>query len=145
MMRTIYTIALSLFLGGCQSCGQTAEVPLPIPQEGRLPAPPKVAPTLSTPVAPPPSCVVVADSDYDEGPAPLEVHFTTEGMCTDAEGEPTWDFGDGSPISHEMSPVHVYTKAGRYRVKLTLADKQNGARDQDETEIVVHEPVVPAE
>ncbi|MDE7154041.1 MAG: PKD domain-containing protein [Muribaculaceae bacterium] len=31
----------------------------------------------------------------------------------------TWDFGDGT-TSNEVSPVHKYTKAGQYTVKLTL-------------------------
>lgn len=34
-------------------------------------------------------------------------------------GNYTWDFGDGT-TSNEVSPVHKYTKAGQYNVKLTL-------------------------
>lgn len=34
-------------------------------------------------------------------------------------GNYTWDFGDGT-TSNEVSPVHKYTKAGQYKVKLTL-------------------------
>ena len=30
-----------------------------------------------------------------------------------------WDFGDGSPVSNEVNPVHTYTEAGEYQVKLT--------------------------
>ncbi len=137
MKHLMMAVGLTLGLAGCQSCNETPEAPLPIPQEGRLPAAPKPAPTLATPVAPPPSCVVVADSDFEQGPAPLEIHFTTEGMCTDAEGEPTWDFGDGSPPSHEPSPVHVYSRPGTYQVKLKLVDSVNGVQDNDETEITV--------
>ena len=30
-----------------------------------------------------------------------------------------WDFGDGSPLSNEVNPVHTYTEAGEYQVRLT--------------------------
>ncbi len=33
----------------------------------------------------------------------------------------TWDFGDGS-ISYERNPTHVFTKAGKYNVTLTVVD-----------------------
>ncbi len=32
----------------------------------------------------------------------------------------TWDFGDGSPVSHMLSPTHTYADAGNYIVTLTL-------------------------
>lgn len=36
-----------------------------------------------------------------------------------------WDFGDGSPVSHEINPLHVYDGPGPYTVKLTLFDNDN--------------------
>ena len=30
----------------------------------------------------------------------------------------TWDFGDGTPVSREVNPYHVYTSPGRYKVTL---------------------------
>jgi PKD repeat protein len=33
-----------------------------------------------------------------------------------------WDFGDGSPISNERKPVHVYEKPGKYRVLVKVID-----------------------
>lgn len=33
----------------------------------------------------------------------------------------SWDFGDGSPVSHATSPSHSYTTAGAYTVTLTCA------------------------
>ncbi|MBK7884347.1 MAG: PKD domain-containing protein [Chitinophagaceae bacterium] len=35
----------------------------------------------------------------------------------------TWDFGDGSPLSNEVSPNHVYTTPGIYTIKLTAEDE----------------------
>ncbi|WP_100841513.1 PKD domain-containing protein [Flavobacterium sp. 5] len=31
----------------------------------------------------------------------------------------TWDFGDGSSVSREVSPSHVYTRPGNYTIKLS--------------------------
>jgi len=31
-----------------------------------------------------------------------------------------WDFGDGSPVSHALTPTHTYTAPGNYTIKLTL-------------------------
>ena len=50
------------------------------------------------------------------GCQPLTVFFTETGE--DAVSY-IWDFGDGSPISNEMSPTHVYEVPGMYDVILT--------------------------
>lgn len=39
-----------------------------------------------------------------------------------------WDFGDGTGISYDESPLHIYTKLGEYRVTLT-AESENGCVD----------------
>jgi PKD repeat protein len=49
------------------------------------------------------------------GPVPLSVQFT------DASGDATsysWDFGDGSGLSHAKNPVHTYTTPGKFNVTL---------------------------
>jgi beta propeller repeat protein len=51
------------------------------------------------------------------GKAPLKVKFTST-----STGNPTawkWNFGDGSPLSTEKNPEHIYAKAGIYTVKHT--------------------------
>jgi PKD repeat protein len=53
------------------------------------------------------------------GNAPLSVSFTDQ-----STGSPTswkWNFGDGS-TSTTQNPVHVYSKAGKYTVSLTLTN-----------------------
>lgn len=39
-----------------------------------------------------------------------------------------WDFGDGTGVSYDESPLHTYTKLGEYRVTLT-AESENGCVD----------------
>ena len=58
--------------------------------------------------------------DVDSGSAPLTVEFdnTSQGPATDVE----WDFGDGA-TSTNLSPVHRYTVAGTYDVKLPNLDR----------------------
>jgi PKD repeat protein len=124
--------------GGCSSCEQSAPLPAPVAKEGRLPRPPEAASTAArTREVAPPSCAVVADSSVEEGVAPLEVQFSSEGMCTDAEGTFTWDFGDGSPPTHDPNPTYTYTSAGTYTARITLEDPENKVKDSDEVPITV--------
>ncbi len=57
-------------------------------------------------------------SNVTAGPAPLAVQFrdTTSGI--DARSW-SWSFGDGK-TSNEQNPVHVFSRAGSYRVTLTI-------------------------
>ena len=133
-------IAAVVLASGCSSCEQQTELPSPVPQEGRLPRAPQ--PAMSPPILtpPPPACAVVATASVEEGAAPLTVHFSGEGMCTDAEGVFTWDFGDGSAPAHEQSPVHTYEKPGTYKARVTLVDDAHHAHDADEVPITVTAP-----
>jgi PKD repeat protein len=55
-----------------------------------------------------------------DGAAPLSVQFTdsSTGLITSW----LWDFGDGNQ-STEQSPLHQYTEAGTYTVKLTISNE----------------------
>ena len=53
------------------------------------------------------------------GTAPLMVQFTD--TSTDATAW-TWDFGDGTPVSYDQNPSHIYTSSGQYTVTLTAAN-----------------------
>ena len=56
--------------------------------------------------------------DVDSGSAPLTVEFdnTSQGPATEVE----WDFGDGD-TSTSLSPIHRYTVAGTYDVRLSVS------------------------
>ena len=45
----------------------------------------------------------------------------------------SWDFGDGSAVSNQVSPVHTYASAGTYTVQLIVS---NGSCTDTATEIV---------
>ncbi len=49
-----------------------------------------------------------------------------------------WDFGDGSPHSSQMNPVHMYANAGDYLVTLTIADT-SGCHNIVQHEVEVRE------
>ncbi|TND09004.1 MAG: PKD domain-containing protein [Bacteroidetes bacterium] len=56
-----------------------------------------------------------------QGCAPLPVTFTN---LSAPANNPTclWDFGDGSPVSNNCNPTHIYTQVGCFDVTLTYTD-----------------------
>jgi subtilase family serine protease len=55
--------------------------------------------------------------------AGLSVHF--HDSSSDPDGtiiKHIWNFGDGSPVSNQVNPVHIYVGAGTYHVSETVAD-----------------------
>ena len=46
-----------------------------------------------------------------------------------------WDFGDGSPVSNQLHPTHVYSEAGQYQVSLTALG-QSGCQGGDNHEMI---------
>ena len=120
---------------GCRSC-QSAPSSTDRPLHPAL----ERSAALATPSVSPSGCAVVGAPSVETGTAPLEVHFTAEGMCTDAEGIFTWNFGDGSAPVQEQNPVHVYERPGTYTATVTLADPEHGARDTDEAPITITAP-----
>jgi PKD repeat protein len=128
---------LVLAAGGCSSCKQSAPA-APAAKKARLPQPPEAASTAATTVEnSQPRCAVVVGASVDEGEAPLEVQFESEGTCSETEGTFTWDFGDGSAASHEQNPTHTYAAAGTYTARVTLEDTENKVTDSDDIPIKV--------
>ena len=68
------------------------------------------------------------DTITTEGCAPYRVEFTNR--SSGAIGY-IWDFGDGSPLSTETNPVHIYNEPGRYRVRLIAVN--NGKCERNDT------------
>ena len=67
----------------------------------------------------------VLTTDKTDGPLPLTVQFKGSASSDADPGDSIryeWDFGDGSPISTEANPTHIYTKAGRYTAILKVID-----------------------
>ncbi|HEX2899879.1 MAG TPA: PKD domain-containing protein, partial [Bacteroidia bacterium] len=54
-----------------------------------------------------------------QGCAPLSVNFLQD--VSDALFF-TWNFGDGSPVSNQFNPLHVYAEPGTYTVTLTAVN-----------------------
>ncbi|MCX8072542.1 MAG: PKD domain-containing protein [Candidatus Binatia bacterium] len=155
--RLVLAVAV-LQWAGCRSCERDLAPPPLLPEQGQLPKPPVAAESPAAVAAPasppPPGCVVILTPDVERGPAPLEVRFTAEGLCSDAPGEFDWDFGDGSPPLTGMKPEqppdkadyafvraqHTYAKPGEYIAKVTLRDPTNNVSDVDEYPITVEGP-----
>jgi gliding motility-associated-like protein len=51
--------------------------------------------------------------------------------------EYSWDFGDGSPLSNDVSPAHTYPLAGTYRVILKATDPFTSCNSADTLNITV--------
>ncbi len=81
------------------------------------------------------------DANPDEGPPPLTVHFEVEIYPGDEAKKPKfdWEFGDGSPVSHEQNPVHTYKHPGEYKALVRVRDA-TGRSGNDEVQISVEAP-----
>jgi hypothetical protein len=145
--NTALFLVAFFFLAGCQSCQESASPPPPPP-----PTAAAAAPQQQEPAAAPAAeegdeeidedaLVLLAEGEPDIGPAPLKVAFTVESLLDETMKEPkyTWDFGDGSPVSNEAGPTHVYEKPGSYTASIRIVDK-DGQLGWDEVDVEVEEP-----
>ncbi|WP_110056216.1 PKD domain-containing protein [Chitinophaga sp. S165] len=65
------------------------------------------------------------------------VPATIEFLNTTSGGETfTWDFGDGSPESNEISPTHTYNNPGSYTVSLHAVDSSTCNITDDTTMVI---------
>ena len=120
------------------ACTQTPEKP--VAKATSTPA----AAAAATPMAqaPAPAAVeadelyVDLEGDPDEGAPPLSVKWTS----TVEDGTPPytykWDFGDGSPVSADANPTHVYQKEGEFTATLSVTDSK-GISGSEEYDILV--------
>jgi hypothetical protein len=75
------------------------------------------------------------------GPAPLTVNFTDESIGDIESWE--WDFGDGSPLSSEQNPTHIYQQIGNNTVSLTVSNSLTSDTETKTEYITVTEEEFP--
>jgi len=144
-ISTILLLFALLVMGGCQSCQQESTPPPPAAPTAAAAAPeqPAAAPAAEEgdDEVDEDALVLLAEGEPDIGPVPLEVAFTVESLLDETMKEPkyTWDFGDGSAVSNEASPTHVYEKPGSYTASIHIVDK-DGQLGWDEVDIEAEEP-----
>ncbi|MEV4900703.1 PQQ-dependent sugar dehydrogenase, partial [Citricoccus sp. NPDC055426] len=82
--------------------------------------------------------VALASASATSGTVPLTVEFTGAGSY-DPDGDDlsfSWDFGDGSELSTEMSPTHVYESSGVHTAELTVTDNSPEQNSSTTTVII---------
>jgi hypothetical protein len=136
MIRSILCTLL-VFAAGCSRSG---EAPAPVATPTVAPAAaPKPAPQAAAAAAEEIVLITFIEADEEVGTAPLTVHFSVYDPYQQLQRPKyRWDFGDGSPISEERFPVHVFEKPGDYEVKLVV--EEYGVTDEDSIEIQVRAP-----
>lgn len=85
----------------------------------------------------PPRCNMKADPR--RGDAPLTVQFANKTKDPDgdfADMTFEWDFGDGSPLSTDVNPVHIYTQTGKHSVTIKATDKDNGVCTKEFRQVI---------
>jgi PKD repeat protein len=88
---------------------------------------------------------LVADFAY----VPMPAHIETDDTVTFTDQSTTdgpeitqwqWNFGDGSALSTDQNPMHVYTQVGTYTVSLLVTDALGYSDDEVKADIVVVAP-----
>jgi hypothetical protein len=123
--------AISTFLSACAP-------DRPRPAEMDLTTAEIVATPLFERILDPDQLTLLASANPVHGVAPLEVRFNVRSL--DNAWRPTyvWNFGDGSSLSWERYPTHVYRRPGVYRATVRVTDRQNKV-GAEEVEIIVLE------
>lgn len=139
MRSAIVCFVTACFIAACGGGGESGPDASKAPTVTTAPAAP--GPTVQPAAKPAEEDEVApllawADSDVDEGKAPLTVKFMADVEGGKAPLTYKWSFGDGTPDSTEPNPVHVYEKAGRYQADLEVKDS-SGDEDADYLEIEV--------
>jgi gliding motility-associated-like protein len=74
----------------------------------------------------------------DKGCVPYTAQFSNTSLGgTDF----IWDFGDGSPVSTEVNPSHLYANTGTYTVRLTAIDTSTCNKTHDTTFVITVYPI----
>jgi glucose/arabinose dehydrogenase len=90
-----------------------------------------------------PPVISQAQASVTSGANPLTVNFL--GTATDPENNTltySWNFGDGSALSTEQNPTHIYTTNGQFTARLTVSDGTNQTLSDPISIIVGTPPVI---
>jgi PKD repeat protein/ribosomal protein L40E len=89
-----------------------------------------------------PEAVITAPA---EGEVDEPTSFSSAGSGdTDGEiVEYSWDFGDGSPVSHDPNPTHTYATDGTFTVMLVVTDNRGGTNEMTWTVDIAPKPGLP--
>jgi PKD repeat protein len=77
---------------------------------------------------------VKAQFEISDGCAPYDAFFNNTTLAGQTF---IWDFGDGSPVSNDMNPAHLYTDTGTYTISLLALDP-NTCNLRDSTKHTIH-------
>lgn len=91
---------------------------------------------LSTPITVAPRPTASFIPSQLSGCAPLSVTFNGQSGGGSPIALREWDFGDGTTLNGQQSPLHTFATPGTYTVRLAVQDA-NGCRDSMELDIVV--------
>jgi PKD repeat protein len=80
---------------------------------------------LTVKAEPPAPPTAAASGKPLSGRVPLTVKFQSESTARPSRVE--WRFGDGSPVSTEHNPTHIYRTPGTYTVALRIEDSYGGS------------------
>ena len=77
-------------------------------------------------------------SSTSECSLPATVSFTNSSISNPANTIWEWDFGDGSSLSNEQDPTHIYNSAGNFNVKLTVTNTATGCTADAQNAIFIN-------
>ena len=83
--------------------------------------------------------IIIANfiADPVSGVAPLDVQFEDKSIGNITTW--VWDFGDGTSIENEQTPVHTYTAPGEYTVSLTVSNSEYADIEEKTSYVFVSE------
>jgi PKD repeat protein len=84
-----------------------------------------------------PTASFTASSNIECKLPTANISFTNNSISKDADTSWDWDFGDGTPNAITKNPSHIYTKAGDFKVMLTVSNSATGCVAKDSSMIYV--------
>ena len=87
-----------------------------------------------------PSFLVVHADGPDTGLVNTTVQFTGSALGGVLPYNYSWDFDDGTSVSFEQNPTHIFTGVGPFEVKLTVKDNNDDLTNDTITITIIHHP-----